>query len=293
MGRRQSVPVELLACLRRARDHMDRHYREPLDLDALARVAGVSKYHFARCFEATYGETPIRYLTRRRIERAQDLLRAANLTVTEVCMMVGFSSLGSFSSRFSQLVGESPAVYRDRWAARGGARVPGCFLFMRSVYDPSGTAAPRAAVPGSGGPGGPGGSDRSGSSGGSGDSDRSGGPGGPGGSGGSDRSGGSGGSRDSGLPGAPAGPGGSGREGGPADPGDRGGADEPEETASPGVPDSPDVPASPRVPDSPDVPTSPGAPDSPDVRDGAAARRGTLRNLGEAPGQGGRVRSAV
>ena len=96
-------------------------------------VAGVSKYHFARCFEAAYGETPIRYLTRRRIERAQDLLRAANLTVTEICMAVGFSSLGSFSTRFSALVGESPTQYRDRCAATGGPRIPGCYLFMMGV----------------------------------------------------------------------------------------------------------------------------------------------------------------
>jgi transcriptional regulator GlxA family with amidase domain len=101
----------LLADLRRARDHIDRNYREPLGLDGLARVARVSKHHFARSFEAAYGETPIRYLTRRRIERAQDLLRAANLTVTEVCMAVGFASLGSFSARFSRLVGESPTAY--------------------------------------------------------------------------------------------------------------------------------------------------------------------------------------
>ncbi|GAA4575542.1 hypothetical protein GCM10023193_74380 [Planotetraspora kaengkrachanensis] len=119
---------------------MDRHYQAPLDLDVLARVAGMSKFHLVRCFEAAYGETPIRYLTRRRIERAQDLLRSANLTVTEVCMMVGFASLGSFSSRFSQLVGESPTAYRDRWAARGGARIPGCFLFMRGPMDLRGTA---------------------------------------------------------------------------------------------------------------------------------------------------------
>ncbi|GAA4598163.1 hypothetical protein GCM10023194_74920 [Planotetraspora phitsanulokensis] len=119
---------------------MDRHYQAPLDLDELARVAGMSKFHLVRCFEAAYGETPIRYLTRRRIERAQDLLRSANLTVTEVCMMVGFASLGSFSSRFSLLVGESPTAYRDRWAARGGARIPGCFLFMRGPMDLRGTA---------------------------------------------------------------------------------------------------------------------------------------------------------
>jgi AraC-like DNA-binding protein len=135
-----SVAVALLAHLRRARDHIDRNYREPLDLDGLARIAGVSKYHFARSFEATYGETPIRYLTRRRIERAQDLLRVANLTVTEVCMAVGFASLGSFSVRFRRLVGESPTAYRDRWAARGGPHVPGCFLFMRGVLDHAETA---------------------------------------------------------------------------------------------------------------------------------------------------------
>lgn len=138
------VALALLAHLRRARDHMDRNYREPLDLDRLAAVAGVSKYHFVRSFERTYGETPIRYLTRRRIERAQDLLRSANLTVTEICMLVGFASLGSFSSRFTQLVGESPSAYQDRWAARGGARVPGCFLFMKGVVDPAGTTGIRA-----------------------------------------------------------------------------------------------------------------------------------------------------
>jgi transcriptional regulator GlxA family with amidase domain len=123
----------LLPHLRRARDLADRQYAEPLDLEALAGAASVSKYHFSRCFAETYGETPMRYLTRRRIERAQDLLRSANLTITEVCMLVGFSSLGSFSSRFRELVGESPRQYRDRWAMRGGPRIPGCFLFMRGV----------------------------------------------------------------------------------------------------------------------------------------------------------------
>jgi AraC-like DNA-binding protein len=127
------VPASLLPHLRNARDLADRHYHSPLDLDALAGAAHVSKYHFARCFTETYGETPMRYLTRRRIERAQDLLRSVNLTVTEVCMMVGFTSLGSFSSRFRELVGESPTQYRDRWAARGGPHIPGCFLFMRGI----------------------------------------------------------------------------------------------------------------------------------------------------------------
>lgn len=147
---------------------MDRHYQVALDLDQLARVAGVSKFHFVRSFEATYGETPIRYLTRRRVERAQDLLRSANLTVTEICMVVGFSSLGSFSSRFTQLVGECPTAYRDRWAARGGAHVPGCYLFMRGVLDPGGTTGAGGGVGAGGGgaagdgPSGAGGSVRAG-----------------------------------------------------------------------------------------------------------------------------------
>ena len=127
------VPATLIPHLRRARDLADRAYADALDLDALAAAANVSKFHFVRSFAATYGETPMRYLTRRRIERAQDLLRSANLTVTEVCMLVGFSSLGSFSSRFRELVGESPTEYRDRWASSGGPRIPGCFLFMRGI----------------------------------------------------------------------------------------------------------------------------------------------------------------
>jgi transcriptional regulator GlxA family with amidase domain len=143
---RSQAPVGLLPHLRRAHDYIDRNYQANLDLDCLASVAGLSKYHFARSFEAAYGETPIRYLTRRRIERAQDLLRSANLTVTEVCTLVGFASLGSFSSRFTQLVGESPAAYRDRWAACGGPRVPGCYLFMRGVLDPRATARPHRAI---------------------------------------------------------------------------------------------------------------------------------------------------
>ena len=123
----------LLPHLRRARDLADRHYAQPLDLDALAAAAHVSKYHFIRRFADAYGETPMRYLTRRRIERAQDLLRTANLTITEVCMLVGFSSLGSFSSRFRELVGETPKQYRDRWAQHGAPHIPGCFLFMRGI----------------------------------------------------------------------------------------------------------------------------------------------------------------
>ena len=122
-----------MIAVRRVRDHLDLHYADPVCLDELAALAGMSKFHLVRVFRAGYGETPIRYLTRRRIERAQDLLRFANLTVTEICMLVGFASLGTFSSRFTELVGESPVAYRVRWAARGGPWVPGCFLFMRGV----------------------------------------------------------------------------------------------------------------------------------------------------------------
>ena len=114
--------------VRRARDLIDRHYAEPLDLDAMARAAGFSRYHFARTFREAYGEPPGAYLSRRRVERAQDLLRTANLTVTEVCHLVGFTSLGSFSSRFSALVGMSPSEYRRRHAANGAPpAIPGCF----------------------------------------------------------------------------------------------------------------------------------------------------------------------
>ena len=129
----RAVSPALLAQLRRARDLVDLHYADDLDLDALSRAASVSKFHFSRCFTATYGASPVRYLTRRRIERAQDLLRAANLTVTEVCMMVGFSSVGSFSSRFRELVGESPSAYRERHARHGIPPIPGRFLFMNGV----------------------------------------------------------------------------------------------------------------------------------------------------------------
>lgn len=146
-GSSRGVPTGLLTHLRRARDHIDREYRSPIELDQLAAVAGVSKYHFIRAFAATYGETPIRYLTRRRIERAQDLLRSANLTVTEICMAVGFASLGSFSTRFAELVGESPTAYRNRWAAQGGPHIPGCYLFMNGVLDLTVTGDPEPGRP--------------------------------------------------------------------------------------------------------------------------------------------------
>ena len=125
----------LLVHLRRARDLADRHYAEPLDLDALAAAAGVSRFHFLRSFAATYGRTPSAYLAERRIERAQDLLRATNLTVTEVCMAVGYSSLGSFSDKFRRLVGMSPSQYQAKFAASGVPHVPGCYVFMIGMMD--------------------------------------------------------------------------------------------------------------------------------------------------------------
>jgi len=121
----------LLPALRRARDLIDREYAEPLDLDAMAAEAGYSRFHFARAFTAAYGETPRTYLTRRRIERAKTLLRTANLSVTEICFLVGFASLGSFSARFRQLVGQSPSEYRDDAVARTGVPpIPGCVVLM-------------------------------------------------------------------------------------------------------------------------------------------------------------------
>ncbi len=127
---RRRAPASLLVHLRRARDHADRHYAEPLDLDALAAAAGLSKYHFQRMFTSAYGLSPAAHVSRRRVERAQDLLRSTNLTVTEVCHAVGFASLGSFSSRFRALVGETPSEFQRRWAATGAPRIPGCFVFM-------------------------------------------------------------------------------------------------------------------------------------------------------------------
>ena len=116
-------------CLRNARDLMDQHFADPLDLARLAAHAGFSKFYFVRAFKDAFGETPASYLTRRRVERAKDLLRWANLTVTEVCALVGFSSLGSFSRRFSELVGMSPSAFQRTSAAGGGPPpVPGCFV---------------------------------------------------------------------------------------------------------------------------------------------------------------------
>ena len=114
----------------RARDAMDRDYAKPLDVPTLARIAYVSDAHFIRTFRATFGETPHRYLQRRRVERAMFLLRETDRSVTEICLDVGFTSLGTFSRTFRDIVGESPSAYRDgrptfgpcRRASRGRGR---------------------------------------------------------------------------------------------------------------------------------------------------------------------------
>ena len=134
------TPEELanLAHLRRARDLMDREYASPLDVNAMARAALMSTAHFSRQFRATYGETPYGYLMTRRIERAKALLRRGDISVTEACMEVGCTSLGSFSARFTQLVGETPTAYRagDHGALAG---VPGCIAkdLTRPSREPS------------------------------------------------------------------------------------------------------------------------------------------------------------
>ncbi len=114
-----------LARLRRARDRMDREFAQPLDVEALARGVGMSAGHFSRQFRLAYGESPYSYLMTRRIERAMTLLRREELSVTEICFAVGFSSLGTFSTRFTELVGMPPSVYR-REAARSAAALPPC-----------------------------------------------------------------------------------------------------------------------------------------------------------------------
>ncbi|MFI6824493.1 helix-turn-helix domain-containing protein [Micromonospora sp. NPDC050187] len=109
----------------RARDAMDRSYAEPLDIPTLARIAHVSEAHFIRTFRATFGETPHRYLQRRRVERAMSLLLESERDVTEICYAVGFSSLGTFSRTFREIVGESPTAFRKRRSSAGA--VPSCF----------------------------------------------------------------------------------------------------------------------------------------------------------------------
>ncbi|HLV11324.1 MAG TPA: helix-turn-helix transcriptional regulator [Trueperaceae bacterium] len=109
----------------RARDEMDRRYREELDVKGLAALVGMSPAHFIRTFKEVYGETPHRYLQRRRVERAMYLLREQERSVTDACFDVGFNSLGTFSRTFKEIVGASPAAYRR---GKGPAPVPSCFV---------------------------------------------------------------------------------------------------------------------------------------------------------------------
>ena len=132
--------LAMLAHLRRARDLMDRDYAAPLDVPTLARAALMSPAHFSRQFRAAYGETPYGYLMTRRIERAKALLRRGDMTVTEVCMAVGCTSLGSFSSRFTELVGETPSAYRAR-DHRATSAVPACVVKTRTRPSRNGEAA--------------------------------------------------------------------------------------------------------------------------------------------------------
>ncbi|KRA28118.1 MULTISPECIES: helix-turn-helix transcriptional regulator [unclassified Nocardioides] len=113
-----------LARLRRVRDRIDREYAKPLDVEALARDVHMSAGHLSREFKRAYGEPPYSYLMTRRIERAMALLRRGDISVTDVCFEVGFSSLGTFSTRFSELVGISPSAYRDEAAAEAAGQTP-------------------------------------------------------------------------------------------------------------------------------------------------------------------------
>ena len=137
------VTLEDLVRLRQARDRMDRDYAKPLDVPALARSALMSPGHFSRSFRAAFGETPYSYLMTRRIERAKALLRRGDLSVTEVCFEVGCLSLGSFSSRFAELVGESPSSYRAR-CHDDGADIPPCVAKVHTRPIRNGEAKPAA-----------------------------------------------------------------------------------------------------------------------------------------------------
>jgi len=125
----------------RARDAMDRDFARPLDIPTLARITHTSEAHFIRTFRATFGETPHRYLQRRRVERAMFLLRETNLSVTEICLDVGFNSLGTFSRVFTEIVGDPPTTYR--WRATDLSRVPSCMTKAWTRPSSFGEAKPR------------------------------------------------------------------------------------------------------------------------------------------------------
>ena len=126
----------------RARDAMDRDFAQPLDIPSLARIAHVSEAHFIRTFRATFGETPHRYLQRRRVERAMFLLRESDRDVLDICLDVGFSSLGTFGRTFKQIVGVSPTTYRKQ--AADLRAVPACFAKAWTRPSSFGEARPKA-----------------------------------------------------------------------------------------------------------------------------------------------------
>jgi AraC-like DNA-binding protein len=136
--------LEDLAWLRRVRDRIDREYAQPLDVEALARGAHMSAGHLSRQFKLAYGEPPYSYLMTRRIERAMALLRRGDLSVTDVCWAVGSSSLGTFSTRFTELVGMSPSAYKER-AALATAGLPSCV--SKQVTRPIRNREARIALP--------------------------------------------------------------------------------------------------------------------------------------------------
>ncbi len=122
--------------LYRARALIDEQYTQPLDLDELARTANFSRYHFLRAFRHAFHVTPHEYLTRKRIERAKQLLAESEFTVTEICFEVGFESLGSFSTLFHKIVGWSPSIYRVRaWEVRKNPLkfIPNCYVIMHGI----------------------------------------------------------------------------------------------------------------------------------------------------------------
>lgn len=123
------APARLERHLLRARDLVDSRYEEPLDLEALARAAHVSPRHFSRSFRRTFGETPYQYLLSRRMERARHLLRTTDLQVAEICLSVGFTSVGSFTTTFARHVGVSPTTYRQAYGSPSPAdRIPLCVV---------------------------------------------------------------------------------------------------------------------------------------------------------------------
>jgi len=143
MPTKRDAPLYTLAArpevydrLRRARALMDNCYDHPLDLNQVSGQASFSRYHFIRLFRQVYRQTPHQYLTRKRIEKAKELLASTHLPVTEICFTVGFQSLGSFSTLFQRCVGQSPQKYRLQMIARRKF-VPACFLVMAGLLDPA------------------------------------------------------------------------------------------------------------------------------------------------------------